>query len=204
MGKYRPSDGYRALLFLLLGWNLGGRGFFFVPEDVFPVLEVLVQVIFEGASRVEFLECIMQHVQVLVGTIRTQLFIDERQVLSLEGFSLNRVVDFEDAEHSHDVCAFGLVGLLGHHWRNYCLEVGANGNKSMPVILQRYFSGRNGGIHVFCDKDELLILDILVPGQRGLDELPKIGVIGGPAVKSHGLRDVLILTVLVLHLTVLL
>lgn len=72
------------------------------------------------------------------------------------------------------------------------------------MVLQRYFSGRNGGVHIFCDKDELLVLDILVPGQRGLDELPEIWVIGGPAVKSHGLRDILILTVLVLHLTVLL
>lgn len=88
---------------------------------------MFVQIIFKGASRVEFLECIMQHIQVLVGTIRAQFFIDKRQVLSLEGFPFNRVVDFEDAEHSHDVCAFGLVGLLGHHRWNDCLEVGANG-----------------------------------------------------------------------------
>ena len=165
---------------------------------------MLRKVVIKGALRVELLECVVQHVQVLVGSVGAEFFVDKGKVLVAKGLALDGVVDFEDAEDPHDVCALGLVGLLGHHGRDDCLEVGADGHERVAVVLQRHLGGRAGGIDVFGNQNELLILHVLVPGQRGADELSEIGVLGGPAVEPKGMRGVLKLTLLVLHLTVLL
>lgn len=78
----------------------------------------------------------MKHVQVFVGSIRAEFFIDQVDVLIVKGLSLLGIVYFEDAKHSHDVCAFSLVGLLGHHGWDDCLEVGTDWHERVPMVLQ--------------------------------------------------------------------
>lgn len=77
----------------------------------------------------------MKYIDILVGAFRAKQLFDEVDVLIVETASLFRVINFQDTQHSHHICAFGAVSGLSHHGRNDYLEVCANRYESVSVVV---------------------------------------------------------------------
>lgn len=79
----------------------------------------------------------MKQVDVLICAVRTQQLIHQCDVLLVKMSALLGVVDLQSPKGSHHVCCLGSVGPLSHHGRNHCLEVGADGNECVAIVLHR-------------------------------------------------------------------
>lgn len=96
---------------------------------------IFVEVVLKGNSRVQFLECVMQQIDVFVASIGAQKLVHKMDVLVIELTSLLRVVYFEYPQCTHHFRAFRPIRCFGHHGRDYYLEVGADGDQSVATVV---------------------------------------------------------------------